>query len=170
MGYNISIGNAILNYTKGDERIDVNVESATHPDAPAHCPYTKDGNMRSPSYTAWSDFCKEAEIYELFYGKGWSRDERRYLECGDDFHRETPLLAEHPGAFALLPADHEYLQAARMKREQTNGGKPAGFWEIDSEWNEVDNGNDHVLARLLWLEFWVGWALDNCSIPTIKNT
>jgi hypothetical protein len=170
MGYDIAIGEARIRYHKGDEHIDIDVVHTTHPDAPAHCPYTGIGNSRSPSYTAWSDFCKDAGIYELFYGQGWSRDERRYLGCSEDFHRETPLLSEHPGAFALLPADLEYVRAARIRREQTNGGKPAGFWDYDIERGEIDNGNDHVLARLLWLEFWIDWALKNCEIPTIKNT
>ncbi len=169
MGYTITIGNGVLGYTKGDEHLRIRAERATHADAPAHCPYTGNGNSRCPSYTAWHDFCKDAGIHELFYGQGWSRDERRYLECGDEFHRETPLLAEHPGAFALLPADLEYVRAARVRREATNEGKPPGFWDYDAR-GEVDNGKDHVLARLLWLEFWIDWALTNCTIPTIENS
>lgn len=167
MGYNISIGNATLNYQKGDEHMSIRVESASHPDAPDHCPYTGKGNMRSPSYTGWSEFCKEGGINELFYGQGWSREERRYTECSDDFHRETPLLAKHPGAFPLLPADLDYVREARINRERTNGGKPPGFWDGDGS---VDNGNDHVLARLLWLEFWIQWALDNCEYPAMANS
>lgn len=170
MGYNISIGNAVLDYTKGDEYIRITVEPAANDNAPDHCPYTGKGNSRSPSYTAWSDFCRNAGIEELFYGQGWSREERRYLSCSDNFHRETPLLAEHPGAFALLPADLEYVTAARTRREQTNGGKPPGFWDYDQERGEIDNGTDHVLARLLWLEFWMKWALENCERPAIGNT
>lgn len=170
MGYNISIGNAVLQYYKGDEHIRVTVESAQHDEAPNHCEYTGKGNSRSPSYTTWHDFCKEAGIHELFYGQGWSREERRYLECSDDFHRETPLLSKHPGCFTLLPSDLEYVSAARVKREQTNGGKPPGFWELDKDWKEIDNGTDHVLARLLWLEFWIKWALENCERPAIANS
>jgi hypothetical protein len=170
MGYNIIIGNACLQYHKGDEYIRIDVTPATHPDAPTHCPFTKNSNSRSSSYTAWSKFCDDAGITELFYGQGWNRDIRRYMDCTEDFHRETPLLAEHPGAFALLPGDLEYIAAARAKRERSNGGKPAGFWDMDKEWNEIDNGEDPTLARLLWLEFWIGWALDNCEMPTISNT
>lgn len=166
MGYNFKIGNACLRYEKGDEYINIDVESATHPDAPAHDEFVGIGNMRSPSYTAWSDFCREAGIFELFYGQGWSREDRRNMECTEDFHRESPLIASHPGAMALIPGDLEFVRAARIKREQTNGGKPPGFWNDDG----TDNGNDPTLARLLWLEFWFDWALANCEIPTIKNT
>ncbi len=167
MGYDISIGNARLAYYKGDEHMRIRVEPATHPDAPAHCPFTKDGNSRSPSYTAWHDFCRDAGITELFYGQGWDRTQCRYTECTDGFHRETPLLAEHPGAFPLLQEDLSYIKAARVKREATNGGKPPGFWGGDGS---IDNGNDHVLARLLWLEFWIDWALTNCEMPIIANS
>lgn len=167
MGYNITIGNAILDYTKGDEHMSIRCAAATHPDAPDHCPYTGKGNSRSPSYTGWSEFCETAGISELFYGRGWSRGQARYLECRDDFHRETPLLSEHPGAFPLLPADLDYITAARVLREQNNGGRPAGFWEGDGN---IDNGKDHVLARLLWLEFWMKWAFENCENPAIANS
>jgi hypothetical protein len=166
MGYTFTIGNARLRYHKGDESISIEAVPATHQDAPAHDPFVGIGNSRSPSYTAWTDFCKDAGIYELFYGQGWSREDRRYLPCSEGFHREKPLRDEHPGAVPLLPADLEYVRAARIRREKTNGGRPAGFWEDDG----TDNGNDHTLARLLWLEFWIDWALENCEIPIIQNT
>ena len=170
MGYNITIGNAVLNYTNGDEYMKISCASETNEAAPDHCPYTGKGNTRSPSYTGWHDFCREAGITELFYGQGWSREDRRYKECTEDFHRETPLLSEHPGAFPLLLGDLEFITDARVRREQTNGGRPAGFWDEDENYREVDNGNDHVLARLLWLEFWIKWALENCERPAISNS
>lgn len=166
MGYNIRIGNAVLEYTAGDEHMRITVESAANDNAPDHCPYTGKGNSRSPSYSGWSEFCKEAGIEELFYGQGWNREQRRYLECSDDFHRETPLLSKHPGAFPLMPDDAAYITKARERREKSNGGKPPGFWDDDN----IDNGNDHVLARLLWLEFWMDWAFKNCERPAICNT
>jgi hypothetical protein len=170
MGYNITIGNAYLQYTRGDEHMSIMVEAATNENAPDHDPFTGKGNSRSPSYTAWHDFCREAGIHELFYGQGWSREERRYLECSEGFHRETPLLAEHPGAFPLFHEDLQYITAARIRRQQTNGGRPPGFWDWDDERGEIDNGNDHVLARLVWLEFWIEWALGNCERPAIANS
>jgi hypothetical protein len=166
MGYTFTIGNAQLNYYKGDEHIRIAAERADRPDAPAHDPFVGTSNSRSPSYSAWSDFCKDAGIYELFYGQGWSREERRNCLCSEEFHRESPLIAGHPGAAPLLPADLDYVRAARIRREQTNGGRPPGFWEDDG----TDNGKDHTLARLLWLEFWINWALENCEIPIIENT
>jgi hypothetical protein len=163
MGYNLTIGEAVIEVN--DEYVRIAAEFAESDDAPTHCHFTKNGNSRSPSYTAWSEFCKAAEIYELFYGEGWSREERRYIPK-QDFYRETVLLGEHPGAAVIIPADLTYIRDARIKRELINGGREPGFWDDDG----VDNGKDHVLARLLWLEFWFDWALKNCENPVIQNT
>lgn len=169
MGYTITIGNAALKFDQDDLYLRIDVEGAEHPDAPAHCRFTGNGNSRSPSYTTWHEFCQDAGIYPLFYGQGWDRDARRYRECPEGFHRETPLLVEHPGCQPICHADLGYITAARIRREQTNGGKPAGFFESIGGC-EIDNGTDHTLARLLWLEFWVRWALENCTIPAVGNT
>jgi len=163
MGYHLTIGEARIE--RDDDYIRIAAEDATDDAAPDHCPYTKKGNGRSPSYTAWHDFCKEAGIEKLFYGDGWSREERRYIPS-EDFYRETILLGEHPGAAVIIPQDLEYVRDARIRREATNGGREPGFWEDDGR----DNGKDHVLARLLWLEFWIDWALKNCENPIIENT
>ena len=166
MGYNLIIGNAVLKYDADDPRVWIEAERAEHPEAPDHDDFVRKTNSRSPSYTAWHGFCREAGIYELFYGQGWDRDSRSYRQCSEEFHRETPLLKEHPGAQPILPQDLEYVRAARIKRERTNGGKGPGFWADDG----VDNGTDPTLARLLWLEFWMGWALTNCPMPIIENS
>lgn len=166
MGYNLTIGEANLDYDASDLRIRIRAKFATHPDAPTHDDYVGNGNSRSPGYGAWSEFCKEAGITELFYGTGWSREERRYKECSESFHRETPLLANHPGAQPICQGDLDYVRQARIRREQTNGGKEPGFWDDDNR----DNGKDPQLARLLWLEFWFDWALKNCQMPIMENS
>lgn len=166
MGYNLTIGNARLHYYPEYQHLCIEAEPAQHPDAPDHDPYTGKGNSRSPSYTAWHDFCLEAGIEPLFYGGGWDRDLRAYRKCPENFHRERPLLVEHPGVQPLCRRDLEYVKAARLRREATNGGREPGFWDDDGK----DNGKDPTLARLLWLEFWLKWALDNCAIPVLENT
>jgi hypothetical protein len=164
MGYTLIIGEAEIE--QYDEWVLISAKSATMDDAPNHCPFTKNGNMRSPSYTTWSEFCKEAGIFPMFYGSGWSREERRYESAEGNFYRETPILQDHPGASGLIAGDLEYVRAARINREKTNGGKPPGFWDDF----EVDNGKDPVLARLVWLEYWIDWALKNCENPVLANS
>jgi hypothetical protein len=166
MGYNLIIGNAILKYDNADLRVWIEAEGAESPEAPDDDPFVGKANSRSPSYTAWHDFCREAGIHELFYGQGWDRGLRSYRQCSDHFHRKTPLLKKCPGVQPISHDDLEYVMASRIKREQSNGGKPPGFWEDDG----ADNGTDPTLARLLWLEFWMGWALTNCPMPIIQNS
>lgn len=166
MGYNITVGNARINYDAAELYMRLDCEGAENDAAPDHCPYTGKSNCRSPSYTGWSDFCKDAGIAEMFYGQGWSRDERRNLECSEGFYRESPIISGHPGIQPIGQGDLDYVRAARIRREQSNGGKPAGFWNDDG----TDNGNDYCLARLLWLEFWIEWALKNCQYPAIHNS
>ena len=169
MGYTITIGNAVLQYTAEDLHLRIEVLGANHPEAPDHDVFTGISSSRSPSYTVWSNFCRDAGISVLFYGGGWDRTAGKYVPCPDVFHRETPLMAHHPGVQPLCRADLDFVRAARIKREQANGGKPPGFWEGPMG-QEKDNGTDSILARLLWLEFWFEWALDNCTIPAIGNT
>lgn len=172
MGYTITIGEARLNYSAEDLYLTIEAEDTTHPDAPDFDKYTGKGNARSPSYSGWTSFCHEAALFELFYGRGWDPDARQYRICTEGFHRERPLMDEHPGHAVLCQGDLDLVREARKRREASNGGKPPGFFEFSAEtkWQEVDNGNDPILARLVWLEFWIEWALQNCKIPILQNT
>jgi hypothetical protein len=166
MGYNITIGELDVFYDQEDSYIGLTAKVVEEENAPDHCKYTGKGNSRSPSYTAWSVFCEEAKISELFYGQGWSSEFRQYLNCGEDFHREVPLLRDHPGAQPITQKDLNYIQYKLKNYQETNPNAVPGFWE---EYN-VDNGKDPVLARLIWLEFWMNWALENCERPVIANS
>lgn len=173
MGYDLSIGEAYLDHYPDEHLIMVRAKLTTHPDAPDHDSYVGQGNLRSPSYGGWADFCREAgpEVYELFFGGGWNRADRRYDDCAMAFHRERPLIDTHPGHAALCQGDLDVVRKARIRREHTNGGAPPGFNENNEAtgWVEVETGRDPCLARLIWLEFWMGWALENCEIPVFVN-
>ena len=40
----------------------------------------------------------------------------------------------------------------------------------DGTWGAPDEGKyDYQLARLLWLEWWVEWAIENAGRPAIEN-
>lgn len=168
MGYTLTIGNAKLRVCKEDLRVDVDVDGFASDEAPTFKNDEMTGNTssRSPSYTAWGEFSRAAGIEELFYGLGWDRDRRGYKECSDGFHREEGLLAHHPGVALLCQADLEYVKAAREKWQQEHPGTEPGF----DGWSGESTGLDYTLARLLWLEFWIGYALANCEIPAFGNT
>lgn len=171
MGYTLTIGEATLHFVPEDQYLRIEAQRATQPGAPNHDRFTGNGNSRSPSYTGWKEFCEEAGISELFYGGGWDREARGYRECSENYHRSTPLLAEHPGSQPLCDGDLKEVRAARMHREKNNGGREPGFWDYDKETHQdIPNDKDSTLARLLWLEFWIAWALENCRIPILQNT
>jgi hypothetical protein len=152
MGYTFSIGNAVPELSKeyGDLRAGWVVEHEENEAAPAFLndELTGHSNSRSPSYSTWHEFCKEADIFDVFY------DERGRIDCG------------HPGCRILTQKDLLKVKSA-LDVWRIDHDKPPGF----CGWNGEDEGKyDAVLARLIWLEWWMRWALENCETPAIQNT
>lgn len=169
MGYTITIGE--LTAEVSDEWVRLGARGVSLPDAPAFGEPTDHENQRWPSYTGWADFCRDAGIEELFYGMGWSGPERRYAECSEGFHREVPLLREHPGAFPITVKDADYVSAAKAAFMAANPGKVAGFPMDD--YGDIIEGKEAysaTLARLEWLDFWMRWAVENCEKPVVANS
>lgn len=172
MGYDILIGEAEPYFPSPDEmeydrepRFKVNLRS--HPDAPEFPgdDMTGKGNRRSPGYSAWSDFIVEVGLYDLFFG---ARSSERSPT------RDTCLMRDHPGIAMLRPEDLVEIRQARERWE----AKPWRAEERIPGWDptlklfedrEGDPRYDGYLARLLWLEWWIGWALDNCKVPAMYN-
>lgn len=152
MSYTFTIGNAVPEFSKDDGYLSARwvVEDAKLDEAPQ---FPNDGmtgqtNSRSPAYSAWADFCRSAGIYDVFY------DERGRLHAG------------HPGCELLTQDQYTRIKVA-LEIYQRNATLPPGF----SDWDGKDEGKyDSTLARLLWLEFWMRWALANCETPAIQNT
>lgn len=162
MGYTITIGNAKPEFSKDDGELWARwtVDGETSTDAPTfpHDETTGNSNSRSPSYSGWSEFCQACGLYDLFLAK------------------YDGLMSEHPGCKMLLPEHLLLIQAALEKWKRT-AVLPPGFegWpqhnKETGEYETPDRGKyDHVLARLIWLEFWVKRALDTCETPAIENT
>ncbi len=147
MGYNIIIGNATPEFNKDDDELSAGwyCKHVSLPDAPTfpNDEMTGNSNSRYPSYLAWSEFCKEAGIYDVFY------DETEMFRGG------------HPGCVLLKKSDLERIREARIRRERISTLLP-GF--------DNDKIYDAVLARLIWLEWWMSWALDNCETPAVENS
>lgn len=161
MGYTFKIGNAVPKFSKDDGYLDARweVEPATSEEAPTfpHDEMTGNGNDRSPSYSGWADFCRDTGIYDVFY------DEHGHL------------LAGHPGCVMLQQSDLQRVREAREKWQKMATLPPGfeGFPEFDKEtqkWGSPDEGKyDGYLARLIWLEWWMAWALKNCETPAVEN-
>lgn len=152
MGYNITIGNAVPEFSKegGELWAGWYCEVVSLPDAPTF-PGDEDtgnSNCRRPSYGAWQAFCKYADIYDVFY------DETNTFRGG------------HPGCVILKRSDLERIREARIKIERAST-LPPGFNEYYAVGLEK---YDAILARLIWLEWWMNWALTNCETPAIENS
>lgn len=162
MGYNFTIGNAVPEFRNEDGELSARwvVEGASSDDAPTfpNDDATGNGNGRSPSYSVWADFCRDTGLYDLFY------DERGHLHAG------------HPGCVMLKRSDLERVKEARDEWQKKATLPPgfAGYPEFNKEkqeWEHADDGKyDGALARLIWMEWWMAWALDNCETPAIQNT
>ena len=173
MGYSITIGEgyvvaadaADIDRHYASPEVRVCARGTTHPSAPT-CPgdeLTANSNYRAPSYTGWTDFTKATGLHDLFYGP----------EDG----RGPGLMSAHPGCARLTRAHHARIAAALDRyrsehpdarpgwREQVEGG----HWH-NGPWKPETEGLDGNLARLIWLEWWVRWALDNCAMPVIYNS
>ena len=68
MGYTLKIGELDIEFDQDEDypAIFLSAKLVSHPDAPAYGEPTDYENQRWPSYTSWSEFCKKAEIYNLF--------------------------------------------------------------------------------------------------------
>lgn len=100
-------------------------------------------NRRQPSYGVWDRFCRATGVYALFF------DPRK------------GLMREHPGT-ASLTKGHAKEIAAALARYRANHPDAQPTFESADE-------HDHHLARLIWLDWWVRWALANCRQPAIHN-
>jgi hypothetical protein len=175
MSYDIYIGNGELVPVEYDEyeteyfRIidgkkkffDVEVKRLELEEAPEfpNDKLTGKGNSRHPGYSAWDEFCEEAGVYSLF------------------FNDEDGLMKHHPG-FALLKKEHivsikqalENWKEAHPVTIDSNGNPDIipGFESDELESQEIVH-YDYILARLIWLDFWMTWAFTNCENAGVYN-
>lgn len=165
MGYTILIGNAELGEMQlesgeyfagwGEHGGGVVVMKRSHAQAP-HLPYDFAGqtNCREPGYKHWHRFLHETGLDRIFL-------------------TDTGLMRHHPGTFQLN-ASHVTAVAEARHRWESRSRMEAGW-----DWSEsfadrlpLDDGvrgRDHTRAELLWLEWWIAWAVANCERPAIHN-
>lgn len=96
--------------------------------------------LNTKSSICWPEFCQEGLIYGLFY------------------NRHTGLF-KTTGVYNLTTEHLNLVSIKRVMREERIK-KPPGFGS---------DIYDPVLARLIWLEYWIEWALEKCQNPGIEN-
>jgi len=160
MSYTITIGNAKIEagyeyrefYAHWDvpEKTDLKAPSYPNDDL-SNC-----RNTRHPSYCAWSDFCTEVGLHDLF------------------FNKETGLMREHPG-IQLLTEEHltAFELALHMRSKQNK--LPPGSWcdpqliGLNSNTTFTKDNCDYHKVRLEWLIYWTKKALEG-PMPAIHNS
>lgn len=165
MSYSILIGNAEIESSWDVEDgcfAQWAVSGHSEPDAP-NFPFdgmTENSNGRHPGYSQWADFCRATGLHELFYGATGG------------------ILNRHPGCVPLTAGMLETVRSALAQWKARHPDAIPG-WNYDPEYmsfkgsRHVDDGvrgRDGNLARLLWLEWWMQWALTNCERPAISNS
>ena len=70
------------------------------------------------------------------------------------------LIPEHPGIAPILPEHLDMVKRATLKMKQRFKGIGAADGSDEGWW----------LMRLVWLEYWMKWALENCKQPTFYNS
>lgn len=169
MSYDIYIGEAKIGEIEPDDdpgvALDVVVASTEHPKAPEFPgdEMTGKSNGRHPGYSQFAEFCERVGLYGLFFDK-W-----------------RGLMREHPGTVAL---DKTHLQEVRraLDAHRTKFKNIAPGWckcEACDEFVREEKRTPHIpaivqcasgdLARLIWFEWWMSWALENCKRPALYN-
>jgi hypothetical protein len=165
MGYTIKIGNAVPVWEPEDDYCSWAVEAAALDAAPVfpNDDMTGNGNDRSPSYTGWAEFSRWAGLHDFFFGE------------------DGGLMSRHPGVRPLRNEHLAAVSAARSLIEAKHSDLRPGFAVMDFErehytrtGREFDSHSyrleDANYARILWLEWWMDWALKSCERPAIGNT
>lgn len=98
-------------------------------------------NGRHPGYIQMREWSKRVGLEDLF------------------FNEQNGLLRPHPGICRLLPHMLAEVQEALAKYQTKHPGKVPG-------WGDNESGD---LAKLIWYEFWMRWALANCAWPAVEN-
>ena len=158
MSYSFTIGNAEPYFEEEDFYACWRVRAISHPEAPSfpNDEMAGQSNARHPSYSGWYNFCEAANILPLFY------NERKNMKAG------------HPGIQRITPEDYSLVKEA-LKSQQAKATLPPGFsgyydTELKCFVYPDDGKYDAVLARLIWLEWWMRYALETCKLPAIRNT
>lgn len=150
MGYIIKIGNAVVHSNKDYfpelcsrwrvEDVEIKAAPAFH-DPPD---YT---NSICPSYSEWDSFCRKVGLYDLF------------------FKEYEGFLSYHPGCMGITTEDLEVVFTALKNHKKS--GEP-GFCKKGC--SGVCEKHDGALATLIWLEWWMRWAIKNCETPAVGNS
>ena len=125
---------------------DPGVRFMEHPDAPCF-PHDVTGrsNERRPASSVWHEVMEEAGLAPMFF---------------DPVHG---LMPKADGCTFFSRWHALWIGYAVWSWKDQHPGTIPGFCRDD---DPIEY--DATLARLLWLEWWMEWALEHCEIPAIS--
>jgi hypothetical protein len=100
-------------------------------------------NVHQSTGSDWDAFCLATDLHGLFLAPG------------------SGLMAEQPGTVRLAREHARAVHAALEQFIYAHRGADASFASGRAE--------DGHLARLLWLDWWMHWAIRRCEAPAIHN-
>jgi hypothetical protein len=113
---------------------------------------TGKSNGRHAAYIGWDRFCKDTGLNTMF------------------FDPESGLMREHPGVFEFnqihLATVRKTLSAFKKRWPGITPGFAQDDWRYEWSKQEIAAGD---LARLIWLEWWMAYAIKNFRHPGIAN-
>lgn len=156
MSLTLCIGEAVL--AEGSEgRMYVDAAAVERDDAPTFLGGLEGrSNVRSPSWATWDVFLRDVGLYALF------RDPHAGLMRGEEGC--TRLRPEHVAEVAAA------LDRYRTQHPDARPGLLAPVDDGDEDrgpWLPESVGLDGTLARLVWLEWWMRWAVATCANPVV---
>lgn len=148
MGYTITIGELETQAYPNDgldcSCIRFDATGVRHDAAPAFGEPTDYTNSRWPSYGVWHEFMRSVGLGDVFFT--------------EDGH----LIGGHPGVRLVT---REMVEAVASALAAYRAKHPA-LQAVLSD-NDKDSG---WLCRLIWLDYWLRWSIDNCKTPVIANS
>ncbi len=155
MGYSLSIGEAIIDYSIWEDdykesSVSIAVEAEHHETAPAFGEPTDHSNQRWPSYTQWHEFCKFTQLTDVFY-------------------QDKDFRGGHPGVFPITKTFQRHIDLA-LKAHKMRHPNAQATYEREANLSEEEFMADGSYCRLEWLKYWTDWALINCKHPVFCNT
>lgn len=161
MGYTLGIGEAEMDFDADSKYLEITFKVEFEDTVKA--PDGLGGNWRDAGYGYFKDVANDLGLTELFFGQGWDRSLREYSPCSGEFHREFPLIQKHPGHQVIGLDDVDHVTSARI------------FWEDHravsglTDPPGLGDDKDDRYFWVLWLEFWMAWAVHKCERPIFYN-
>ncbi len=158
MGYSIVIGELEVEKHE-DDGVDTSCISFTargehHKEAPAFGEPTDYGNSRWPSYGVWRNVLSDAGMEDLFFCDGH-------------------LIGGHPGIRLITKDLYKEFSKRKQKFERLHPGVRATYGNVENPLIDRDQDNpscNSTYCRIVWLDYWMDWALKNCETPVIANS